>query len=92
MNNYLKAQIFFAIVLLILFTLNSQAENNQADKDFRKLEVTIPMSDGTSLATAIYLPNVNFPVPVILVRTPYQKEGIKGAADKYLKSNIAVVA
>jgi putative CocE/NonD family hydrolase len=50
------------------------------------------MRDGATLATDIYLPETNTPVPVILVRTPYNKDGAKGAAEKFLKYNIAVVS
>ncbi|MBI4531176.1 MAG: CocE/NonD family hydrolase [Candidatus Latescibacteria bacterium] len=36
--------------------------------------VIIPMRDGTKLAADIYLPNADGPFPVLLERTPYNKE------------------
>ena len=81
------------IILLILsLSLNSIGGNQDKESEFRKLELSIPMRDGTLLATDIYLPKTDTPVPVILVRTPYNKDGVKGAVEKFVKCNIAVVS
>ena len=40
------------------------------------LQVTIPAADGTPLATDVYLPFGSGPWPVILIRTPYDKDGM----------------
>ncbi len=90
-NYYIIRQLFFNL-LLISISLNLLAGNKEDVKEYRKLEITIPMNDGTSLATDIYLPKIDSPLPVILVRTPYNKEMVKGAAEKFLKYNIAVVS
>lgn len=34
-------------------------------------DVRVPMRDGVTLSTDIFLPDVDYPTPVILVRTPY---------------------
>lgn len=41
-----------------------------------KKNVPVPMSDGTELATDIWLPDVDGPVPALLARTPYGKDEI----------------
>jgi predicted acyl esterase len=92
MQNYFIRQLFIAFFLFISLNFNLQAGNVRNDKEVRKLEITIPMKDGTLLATDIYLPETDLPVPVILVRTPYNKDGVKNAAEKFLKYNIAVVS
>src|SRR5262245_18131091 len=53
----------------------------------------IPMRDGVKLATDVYLPTAGKPpYPTILIRTPYGKSGIKGAADNLCSRGYAVVA
>lgn len=42
----------------------------------QSLEVMIPAADGTQLATDVYLPFGSGPWPVILIRTPYDKDGM----------------
>ena len=42
--------------------------------------VMVPMRDGVKLATDVHLPNGEGPWPTILVRTPYNKDGVKGFA------------
>jgi predicted acyl esterase len=40
------------------------------------LQVTVPATDGTPLATDVYLPFGSGPWPVVLIRTPYDKDGM----------------
>ena len=40
-------------------------------------DVRVPMRDGVTLSADIYRPNTTEPVPVILVRTPYDN-GVAG--------------
>ncbi len=59
--------------------------------------VMVSMRDGTKLATDVYLPATEGqPVagkfPVILVRTPYNKNGEKGNAEYFAKRGYAFVA
>lgn len=59
--------------------------------DPRKTELKIPMSDGTLLATDVFLPRGNGKYPVVLVRTPYGKwqDAWMGKAFRFFR--IAVV-
>jgi uncharacterized protein len=52
----------------------------------------VAMADGTELATTIYLPEGKPPFPVIVSRTPYNKDGLKGEAAKFCKNGYAFVA
>jgi predicted acyl esterase len=50
------------------------------------------MADGTELATTVYLPEGKPPFPVIVSRTPYNKDGLKGEAARFCKNGYAYVA
>src|SRR5262245_42824934 len=54
--------------------------------------VEVPMKDGTTLATDVYLPPGGGKVPTILSRTPYDKNGEKGNAAYFSKHGYAFVA
>lgn len=43
--------------------------------------VMIPMRDGVKLATDVYLPPGTAPFPVVLARTPYNKDGMRSGAE-----------
>ena len=45
--------------------------------------VEVPMQDGVNLSTDIYRPDKEGSFPVILVRTPYKKEGLEPIARSY---------
>jgi putative CocE/NonD family hydrolase len=98
MKNLIKFQriadprFVFAFFVLLIISCNTDAKNKNQDKNYTKLEFNIPMKDGTLLATDVYLPKTNSTFPVVLVRTPYDKNGIIDAAEKFVKHNIAVVA
>ncbi|MBD3183505.1 CocE/NonD family hydrolase [Candidatus Poribacteria bacterium] len=65
-------KFFFALMSLLIFISVSKfclAEPSQT--------VMVPMRDGVKLATDIYLPTGDGPWPVILIRTPYNKEGVE---------------
>ena len=47
-----------------------------ADDGVRKETVMVPMRDGVRLATDIYRPQGSGPFPVLLVRTPYNKDAL----------------
>ncbi|GAB1262107.1 CocE/NonD family hydrolase [Aurantivibrio plasticivorans] len=61
-----RLMCFIVSLLLLTIALPSFAE-------FR--EVMIPMRDGTKLATNISIPDGQGPWPIILTRTPYNKDG-----------------
>ena len=46
--------------------------------DFRLMpSVKVPMRDGVKLSTDVYLPKGSGPFPIILIRTPYNKNGFR---------------
>jgi predicted acyl esterase len=49
----------------------------------------VPMKDGVRLATDIYLPAQGGPWPVLLARTPYDKDGMAQTGNDIQKSNLA---
>ena len=57
-----------------------------------KQEVMVPMRDGVKLATNIYLPVGEGPWPVVLTRTPYNKNGADRSAEAYNKRGYALVS
>ena len=58
-----------------------------------KIDVQVPMSDGVSLSTDIYLPKSGGPFPALLVRTIYdnQNSSLIDAAEKFMARGYAVV-
>lgn len=50
------------------------------------VDVGVPMRDGTKLATNVWLPEADGPVPALLVRSPYGKQGM--SAYGYTSPNI----
>src|ERR1700693_970285 len=57
----------------------------------RTLDVMVAMQDGTKLATTVYLPEGPGPFPVIVSRTPYDKNGLKGEATRFVHHGYAFV-
>lgn len=57
-----------------------------------KQEVMVPMRDGVKLAANIYLPEGDGPWPVVLTRTPYNKNGADGNAKAYTDKGYALVS
>jgi predicted acyl esterase len=56
------------------------------------LDCMVAMEDGTKLATTVYLPKGQGPFPVIVARTPYNKDGLRGEGDKFTRNGYAFVA
>ncbi len=54
--------------------------------------VAVPMRDGVQLATDVYLPDGAGPWPVILVRTPYNKDLLRGIGEEAARRGYALVA
>lgn len=52
----------------------------------------VSMSDGIELATTVYQPKTGGPFPVILARTPYNKDGQKAEAERFCAHGYAYVA
>src|ERR1700730_201467 len=58
----------------------------------RTLDAMVPKADGTELATTVYLPEGPGPFPVVVSRTPYDKNGLKGEATGFVRHGYAFVA
>jgi predicted acyl esterase len=58
----------------------------------RTLDAMVPMQDGTELATTVYLPEGAGPFPVVVARTPYDKDGLDKEANKFVHYGYAFVA
>lgn len=74
----------FVLTASFLYAEDKGKQQNQ--------EVMVAMTDGTELATTVYLPEGRPPFPVIVSRTPYNKDGLKGEAAKFCKNGYAFVA
>lgn len=57
----------------------------------RKQTIMVPMSDKVKLATDYYLPEGAGPFPVVLVRAPYNKNGMAGGAAGMTQLGYALV-
>jgi len=77
--------VFALIVAFILFSpLHAQEVDRQV--------VMVPMRDGVKLATNVYLPEGDGPWPVVLTRTPYNKNGADGRAASYNEKGYVLVS
>jgi predicted acyl esterase len=55
------------------------------------LDSMVAMEDGVKLATTVYLPEGSGPFPVIVARTPYNKDGLRSEADKFTRNGYVFV-
>ena len=55
----------------VIMAKKSNGISRPAHKVKMMYDAKVPMRDGVNLSTDIYLPDVDYPVPVILIRTPY---------------------
>lgn len=70
------------LVMIILFSFVACAQNpskpsNPESKIVKEKNVMVPLSDGVGLATDLYRPEGPSPVPVLIARTPYNKDGME---------------
>jgi len=83
-----KIKIFVLVALLVpVFSVAEEPAKATTEQTCR-----VAMQDGIELATDIYLPAGDGPFPTILVRTPYNKKGIKPFAAQFVAKGYAVVA
>ncbi|MFK7810170.1 MAG: CocE/NonD family hydrolase [Saprospiraceae bacterium] len=73
MNFCLRSLTILTLLLTISFSLFSQVAKKEKLEDIAIIEqkVMVPMRDGIRLATDIYRPKTDKPVPIIFSRTPY---------------------
>lgn len=81
-----------AAVLGGLILVQSLAATGQFPGVRHQFNVTVPMRDGVRLAANVYLPATDDRYPVLLVRTPYAKEGEQDNAMFFADRGYAVVA
>lgn len=63
-----------------------------AEPEFSKQSnVSVEMADGVELAVDVYLPKTGKTFPVVLVRTPYDKRGMKFVVGAFVSKGYAVV-
>jgi hypothetical protein len=89
----LLRQLFAAAFLLLLLSSISWAEeNDRIPGATYLLDATMATSDGTKLVMDIILPPSKGPYPVILWRTPYNKDGVTyGEARQFVEAGYAAV-
>src|SRR5262245_60315271 len=80
----------FALVFVTGFVCPAMARDELSEVE--AADSLVPMSDGIELATTVYRPKGDGPFPVIVARTPYNKDGLKGEAQRFCKSGYAFVA
>ena len=78
-------------ILCIWLALASGIALAQSQPDAER-EVMAPMRDGVKLAANIYLPTGDGPWPVVLTRTPYNKNGMDKGHARYTEKGYAVVS
>jgi len=85
----IKNHALTLVLLLIANTIGLFATTALAQT---KDVVMVPMRDGVNLATNIYLPEGDGPWPVVLTRTPYDKDGADRSAATYNERGYALVS
>src|SRR4051812_17363511 len=60
--------------------------------EFDVTDTMVAMTDGVELATTIYRPKGEGPFPVIVARTPYNKDGLKGEGQRFGRNGYVFVA
>ncbi len=59
--------------------------------DIRKQTVRVPMRDGIILSADVYRADGAEKAPVLLMRTPYNKNGVKSTAERYAQEGYIVI-
>ena len=72
------------LITLLLGPLSAYA-------DVRVETVMVSMRDGVSLATDIYRDDATAVAPVVLMRTPYNKDRVKGVAERFATAGYVAV-
>jgi len=92
--------VLLAVAVLYVPTLSANEVSEARPEDYEEFvvarDVMVPMRDGVRLATDIYRPSrngvpVSEPLPTLLSRSPYGKEGAEKGASFLAKRGYAVV-
>lgn len=81
---------FIGLVFVLRIVCSAAAGAEPAE--FVISDSMVPMSDGIELATTVTLPKSEGPFPVVISRTPYNKDGLKAEAQRFCRSGYAFVA
>ena len=97
----MRRENLFAVLYILLAVLMVSAAPSQVAAQelgsqpvyqFRlEKDIMVPMRDGTTLATDIYFPETDEPVPALVMRTPYNKDGNSRYGEYYASRGYAVV-
>lgn len=88
-NQGIKFVFIFSVCVGIILLMRSVF--SQATTTFRKWTEMVQMRDGVRLATDIYLPDGEGPFPVILLRSPYDRDLGEGIAQEAVRRGYAIV-
>ncbi len=83
-HSFFKTLFVLTIALLTSSALFAEA--------IVKQDVMVPMRDGVKLATNIYIPDGEGPWPVVLTRTPYNKNSAASTASQYNERGYVLVS
>ncbi len=83
-NRRVLQGLLTSLVLLAVAAANARAQGVRVERD-----VPVPMRDGVVLRADVYRPDGGGPYPVLVLRTPYGKHGVK--PDAYVKAGYLVV-
>lgn len=92
-----RHRMFAGRIFLLLLALVAGGQWSLASEFVVEKDVMVPMRDGVRLATDIYRPAVDGkpidePLPVILTRLPYNKDGSKRAGEYFAKNGYVFVS
>lgn len=83
--------VFLVLICIVPFFCFAQGSSQPTFEVIEKLDVKVSMRDGVMLSTDLYLPDSPDRFPVLLMRTPYGKNGESGTAHFFAQRGYAVV-
>jgi hypothetical protein len=89
-HKFRHVSVFLSLCLVAAFAWPAVGADDQAE--YEASDSFIPMSDGVELATTVYRPKGDGPFPVIVARTPYNKDGLIVEAQRFCRNGYAFVA
>ena len=92
LSTKLPTRLATQLVVALLLVCGMGSVHAQSMAPENKTIVMVPMRDGIELATNVYLPEGDGPWPVVLTRTPYDKDGIDRSVAGYNARGYAVVS
>lgn len=90
MKNTANVLILFIIALLTWFDAQSLCKAQEISRP-GKTAINLPMDDGVTLSTTVFLPGGKKKCPAVLVRTPYDKNAEEWMGKAFKMFGIAVI-